>query len=239
MAIGASSQLNNIASFNTSIGTDSLRNNTLGGSNVAIGDAASYQNTTGSNNISIGKNTLFSNTTGVDNVAIGAGALNNNVSGSGNIAIGRSAGSEETGDNNLYISNQSYGGVDSARSGSLMWGKMDGTAANQTLQINAATNIRNSLVVSGSLSVSGNVLFASGSNKTIGTVALDGANPGSATISNSLVTTSSLIFLTKQTFVHTNSRGVAVVSKGSGTFTISSGHNGDDDVVAYQIINPA
>jgi hypothetical protein len=92
--------------------------------------------------------------------------------------------------------------------------------------------------ITGSLSVSGNVLFASGSNKTIGTVALDGANPGVATVSNSLVTANSLIFLTKQTNNHPNAGPVVVSSKGSGTFTITSNHNGDTDTVAYQIINP-
>jgi hypothetical protein len=82
-------------------------------------------------------------------------------------------------------------------------------------------------------------MFASGSNKTMGTVALDGGNPGSATISNTLVTTSSLIFLTKQTNNHPNAGPVVVSSKGTGTFSITSNHNGDTDTVAYQIINPA
>jgi len=95
------------------------------------------------------------------------------------------------------------------------------------------------LGVTGSLKVSGNVMFASGSNKTMGTVALNGGNPGSATISNTLVTTSSLIFLTKQTNNHPNAGPVVVSSKGSGTFTITSNHNGDTDTVAYQIINPS
>jgi hypothetical protein len=92
--------------------------------------------------------------------------------------------------------------------------------------------------ISGSLSAIGDVKFASGSNKTMGTVALDGGNPGTITVSNSLVTTGSMIFLTKQTLVHPNGY-VAVSSKGSGTFTITSNHNGDTDTVAYQIINPA
>ena len=82
-------------------------------------------------------------------------------------------------------------------------------------------------------------MFSSGSNKTMGTVVLDGANPGVATVSNSLVTTSSLIFLTKQTNTNSGAGTVSVTSKGSGTFSITSNHNGDTDTVAYQIINPA
>ena len=100
------------------------------------------------------------------------------------------------------------------------------------------TNFSGSLNISSSLTLRGGLNIASGSNKTMGTVALNGGNPGTVTVSNNLVTTSSLIFLTKQTYNH--SAGiVGISSKGSGTFTISSGHNGDTDVVAYQIINPA
>jgi phage gp45-like len=73
----------------------------------------------------------------------------------------------------------------------------------------------------------------------MGTVVLNGANPGTATVSNSLVTANSLIFLTKQTNVHSGNGTVSVTSKGSGTFSITSDHNGDTDTVAYQIINPA
>ena len=46
-----------------------------------------------------------------------------------------------------------------------------------------------------------------------------------------------MIFLTKQTLAHPNGY-VAVSSKGSGTFTITSNHNGDTDQVAYMIVNP-
>jgi hypothetical protein len=118
------------------------------------------------------------------------------------------------------------------RSGSLLYGTFNATSGSQILQINANTDIRFGI------KVQGNVQFESGSNKTMGTVVLDGGNPGSATISNTLVTTSSLIFLTKQTNNHPNAGPVVVSSKGSGTFTITSNHNSDTDTVAYQIINP-
>jgi hypothetical protein len=95
------------------------------------------------------------------------------------------------------------------------------------------------LGITGSLSVTGGLYYSSGSNKTMGTVALNGGNPGVATVSNSLVTSNSLIFLTKQTNTHSGNGTVSVTSKGAGTFSITSNHNGDNDVVAYQIINPA
>jgi hypothetical protein len=93
--------------------------------------------------------------------------------------------------------------------------------------------------MTGSLLVTGNVLFASGSDKTMGTFVLNGGNPGTATVSNSLVSATSLIFLTKQTNVHSGNGTVSVTSKGTGTFSVTSNHNGDTDTVAYLIINPA
>ena len=102
---------------------------------------------------------------------------------------------------------------------------------------NPAPQMLRGLVITGSLTVTGGINYSSGSNQTVGTAVLDGANPGTVTVSNSLVTTSSLIFLTKQTL--TNTHMVAVSSKGSGTFTLTSNGNGDAATVAYQIINPA
>ena len=81
------------------------------------------------------------------------------------------------------------------------------------------------------------VNFTSGSNKQTGLATLDGANPGAVVVSNTNVTANSIIMLTKQTL--TNAHMVAVSSKGSGTFTITSNGNGDTDVVAFMIINPS
>jgi len=116
-------------------------------------------------------------------------------------------------------------------------GQQDGTKAFIKFGSGSATPIVGT-TGDGQFSITGGLKLQSGSNTPMGTVTLNGGNPGTATISNSLVTSASLIFLTKQTFTHINSRGIAVVSKNTGTFTISSGHNGDTDVVAYMIINP-
>ena len=78
----------------------------------------------------------------------------------------------------------------------------------------------------------------SGSNKQTGLATLNGGNPGTVTISNTNVTANSIIMLTKQTLAHPNGY-VAISSKGSNTFTITSNHNGDTDVVAFMIINPS
>jgi hypothetical protein len=88
----------------------------------------------------------------------------------------------------------------------------------------------------GAVNVSGSVNFATGSNKQAGTAVLDGANPGTVTESNSLVTANSIILVSKQTLNHSNGY-VAVSAKSAGSFTITSNHNGDTDIVGWFIIN--
>jgi hypothetical protein len=100
-------------------------------------------------------------------------------------------------------------------------------------------NVSGSSTFTGSVSVASTfqLQLPSGSNQQTGLATLDGGNPGAVTISNSQVTANSIIMLTKQTL--TNAHMVAVSSKGSGTFTITSNGNGDSDVVAFMIINPS
>jgi len=100
-------------------------------------------------------------------------------------------------------------------------------------------NASGSVSITGSLAVTGDVKFASGSNTTMGTFVLNGGNPGTATVSNSLVSATSLIFLTKQTNTNSGNGTVSITSKGTGTFNVTSDHNGDSDTVAYLIINPS
>lgn len=90
----------------------------------------------------------------------------------------------------------------------------------------------------GDVVISGSLCLASGSNLPTGMVFLDGASPGSAIVLNSLVSSNSMIFLTKQSFAQPNGL-IAVSSKSPGSFTITSSHNGDNDSVAYMIINPS
>jgi hypothetical protein len=233
VAIGNDALRNSVVGFNLAVGASALNANTTGEYNIAIGQSSGQANTIGQKNTSIGWNSFVNNTTGSTNTAIGAQSLQNNISGSGNVAIGNSAGYYSTSSNEFFVGNDNYGSVNTERSGSLFWGQFNSTTANQTLQINAQTNIK------GSLTVTGGINYSSGSNTTVGTAVLDGANPATVTVSNSLVTANSLIFLTKQTNNHPNAGPVVVSSKGSGTFTITSNHNGDTDIVAYQIINPA
>jgi hypothetical protein len=109
-----------------------------------------------------------------------------------------------------------------------------------SLELNG-NNLARTQIVSSSIYIAPNnnsnqLYLPSGSNKQTGIATLDGGNPGTVTVSNSNVTANSIILITKQTLAHSNGY-VAVSSKGSGTFTITSNHNGDNDVVAFMIIN--
>ena len=75
-----------------------------------------------------------------------------------------------------------------------------------------------------------------GSNQQAGTAVLDGGNPGTVTVSNSLVTTNSIIMLTKQTST-ASSAVICISAKGGGSFTIVSNAAGDTDTVGWFIIN--
>ena len=214
---------------NMAIGSNTLDSNTTGTLNVAIGNATLAGLIDGSANVGIGFEALKNQITGSDNTGIGKQALNQNISGSSNIAIGASAGYNETGSANFYVGIGNRGSIDADRSGSLMWGKMDAfTATNQTLQINAQTNITNGL------SVQGDVKFNKGSNKTCDIVTVN----ASATISNSLVTANSIILVTCQDRQNQADEYPPVVgNKTTGAFDIFT-NVATNMEVAYLIINP-
>jgi hypothetical protein len=106
-----------------------------------------------------------------------------------------------------------------------------GNGGVNTVQLIAPTSLTGSVIIT-----SGSQLtLPTGSNQQAGTAVLDGANPGTVTVSNSLVTANSIIMLTKQTL--TNSHMVAITAKSGGSFTITSNGNGDSDTVGWMIIN--
>lgn len=90
--------------FNTAIGNQAFRDNTVGGSNTGIGKFSLLQNITGYRNTAIGERTLLGNTLGNNNTAIGYNA-GVNCRGDGNVFIGHYAGFNWTGSNKLFIGN--------------------------------------------------------------------------------------------------------------------------------------
>ena len=229
--------------------------------NTILGNVAGLNDgfTTGSE-----KNLLFTGfflgfTSGSNNSIISGNGGANFKSGSANTIIGN-VGNLQFGNNNTYIGSGgpntledntfrvAAGGADIlVKSGSFPLQVLGGMEITGSLLVNTINTSTGSFVVTtdstGTITkspysaVTANS-YISGSNTTVGTAVLDGGSPGTATVSNSLVTANSLIFLTKQTNNHPNAGPVVVSSKGTGTFTITSNHNNDTDVVAYQIINP-
>ncbi len=125
-ANGYEALYSNTSNNNTASGFRALYSNTTGYSNTANGLYALYSNTTGFYNTATGQSALSSNTTGNNNVGLGnrvneynqtgsnntiigyeAGRGTSTHSKSGNVFLGYKAGYYETGDNKLYIQNDS------------------------------------------------------------------------------------------------------------------------------------
>ena len=167
-------------------------------------------------------------------------ASNTSTTSGGTVIVGRfnATGSlQESAQDTVFVVGS--GASAGARRNSLKIDSSGNTELTGSVNVTGSMGVIGNTIITGSLNVSSNVLFASGSNKTMGTFVLDGANPGAATVSNSLVTATSLIFLTKQTNANSGNGTVSVTSKGSGTFSVTSNHNGDTDTVAFLIINPS
>ena len=235
---------NTIIGHQAGTGNNINRNTGLGrGVLVGLGSTALTPIGSGSQyNVGIGHNAGFTFNSGSNNVFINGGTPGGEGlrSGSNNTVVGPTALPVEMNNSTIIglISSAATIGT-SPVTNSVVIADGQGNVMIRKDGSTGTVKFPTSVEITGSLNVSGNVMFASGSNKTMGTVALDGGNPGTATISNTLVTANSLIFLTKQTNNHPNAGPVVVSSKGSSTFTITSNHNSDTDTVAYQIINPA
>jgi len=238
LGLNAMSNITGSVGSSIAIGDGAMRYASVTQQNVAIGKNA-LSVTSGSNNFALGSEAMANNTTGNQNVAIGIGALNNNTTGQLNVSIGNDSGFVNvSGSRNTYIGagagNNHYG------SATVIIGGYSG--GGQILNDNIILsdgygNIKAQYSASGSAwLMKDTVNFTTGSNSQAGTATLDGGNPGTVTVSNSLVTANSIIMLTKQTLAHPNGY-VAVSAKSAGSFTITSNHNGDTDVVGWFIIN--
>lgn len=156
-------------------------------------------------------------------------------SGGGSVFIrgGADVGSGGGGGGYVYID----GGNSSASKGQIWIGaNIAGVTSGITIgNANNITTINGETTIN-SLKVNNNFKIASGTNLPTGIATLNGGNPASVTVTNNLVTTASIIFLTKQTNNH-NSQGNLTITKNAGSFIIHSDHNGDSDTVGYLIIN--
>ncbi|MFZ5365021.1 MAG: hypothetical protein ACOZBH_02370 [Patescibacteria group bacterium] len=163
-ALGYQALYSNTASNITAVGAQALYSNTSGTGNAALGYQSLYSNTSGNNNSAFGYQSLFSHASGNDgNTAMGyrsmysmtAGALNTSIgtealysalSTSGNVAIGYRAGYFETGNNRLFIDNNSRSDEATGRVRSLIYGEFASATADQLLRINGLTQIQGHLI---------------------------------------------------------------------------------------------
>ena len=134
-------------SDNIAVGVNSLVDLTEGIANVAIGWSSGLSLTTGDYNVILGEDSLRTNVTGSNNVSVGYRAGYTNL-GDNNIFLGEYAGYYETGSNSFYVNNQDRDNTAGDKAGSLLYGTFNATPASQTLVINAATTVNNSLAAS-------------------------------------------------------------------------------------------
>ncbi|MBK8943998.1 MAG: tail fiber domain-containing protein [Ignavibacteriae bacterium] len=141
-AYGAGALNDNTAgNDNTGIGNSSLGSNN-GNFNTATGSASLHHNTTGNKNVGIGYYSNFYNQTGSKNTIVGneAGSGTAFHNKSGNIFLGYKAGYFETGNNKLYINNDSS-------SFPLIWG--DFTDGSELVKINGDFHVTGNITSDG------------------------------------------------------------------------------------------
>jgi hypothetical protein len=261
---GAAAQLNNnviigsntatamtVGTRNTIVGASAMQNANYTERNTGLGRGVltSLGTSAGSGskyNTAIGHNTLFALTSGSNNTFIHGGTPSSGegiTEGSKNIVMGMDSGLPSTMESNTIIG-RGIAGLTSPLSNNVILADGSGNIAFQKNSSSGVVRFPTGLEVTGSISIanggsSNQLLLPSGSNQQTGLATLDGGNPGTVTVSNSLVTANSIIMLTKQTNTNTNAGPVVVSAKTNGSFTITTNHNGDTDIVAYMIINPS
>jgi hypothetical protein len=220
-------------SISVAIGQGAMRFASGSNQNVAIGNNALLI-TSGSKNFAMGSEALSGNTTGASNIAIGTSALQNNKTGDSSTAIGDSAAQFASGSQNTFIGQ--YAGYNVTGSNNVIIGSYRGVAGekidNNIILSDGQQNIK--AQYSGSAwSLQDGIKLNKGSNKTTDIVSVN----STLTVSNSLVTATSIILVTTQNSTTGPVYPAVITSKGAGTFDIAHNFGGSLDV-AYFIINP-
>ena len=220
-------------------GSTTLRGNTTfisttgNTTNIILGNNAMSLQSASFENVAIGSNALKV-TFGNNNFAMGTNALENNT-GNANIALGSEAGRFASGSSNVLVG-QRAGQYLTGSANTILGGFESTTGSlfdNNIILADGVGNVR--ARYSGSAwAFQDNIKFNKGSNKTTDIVTVN----SSLTVSNSLVTSDSIILVTTQDNQNAPSIYPATVSsKGTGTFTINHNYGGNLQV-AYLIINP-
>ena len=255
-AVGAEALLSNTTGdYNTAIGKNALCLATTADNNTAVGNEALGSATSGDENVAVGSTALGGNTTGIRNTAVGFAANLVNTTGNGNTALGYFALYQNNDDYNVCIGHGAmYAAVTAANNTAI------GTGAASLLQtgddnVFIGFNSQPGTVgMSGSIGIGSGVTVAADNTWVVGTVGkkqaiTEGANAamgvatlvgGTVTVSNTLVTANSRIFLTAQslgTIVVPAALAISARSAGA-SFTILSSDVTDTSVVAWEIKEP-
>ncbi len=138
--VGTLSGMSTTSEYNTMLGTESgwSTGSAVTGQaerNTFLGSQSGYLNSSGSRNTYVGNGAGYSNTSGTNNTYIGTSAGGGGSTGNGNVFIGYRAGYNESGDDKLYIANNSgstliYGNFTTPRVG------INTTAPSEVLEVN-------------------------------------------------------------------------------------------------------
>jgi hypothetical protein len=231
-AIGMSAQYSlTTGSYNSAIGVSAQYSLTTGSNNMAIGMSAQYSLTTGSYNSAIGVSAQYSLTTGTNNSAIGRDAQYYLTTGGSNSAIGRAAqqylanGSTAAtiADNSVYIGANTKQSADSVTNENVFGYNATGIGSNSCVIGSSAVTkcqLYGDIILDKTVTASGTT-GAQTINKTVGSVNFAAA-ASSLVVTNSRVTTASVIVATVATDDATMKSVVAVSAAGSFTLTANA-----------------
>ena len=135
IGIGTKALAANTNNYNTSVGQESLRENTAAGNN-AFGYRALTVNATGTGNSAFGYESLKANTTGVSNTAVGNESLLTNISGHKNTAVGDNALVNTTAGYNTAVGWAAGDNITSGASNIIIGSGMDALSATNDDQLN-------------------------------------------------------------------------------------------------------
>lgn len=113
-AVGAAAMRSIAGTQNTAVGANALGSGyvvptTHASFNTSVGANSMAANTTGTSNVALGTQALAGNTTASQNTGVGTQALAKNAAGTRNVALGYQAGYYAQGSNNVFVSNVGTG----------------------------------------------------------------------------------------------------------------------------------
>ena len=154
--------------YNTAVGSQALRGNTIGSSNTAVGYVALPSNTTGQQNVAVGYASLQSNSTGSFNTACGMYACNS-TTGSQNTGLGFGTLYNATGQINTAVGMQALYNTSSGNFNTALGanaGSTNTTGSNNTFIGNAAD--ANANAYSNSTAIGNGAIVTASNTVTIG-----------------------------------------------------------------------